>query len=185
MNPKLKHLLEKYTELELAVQELVNAQCTTLCAQCTCICCRADICEEAVDSPFLKLVHKQTAIFSDRYGFLIETGCGLETGRPPVCYEYFCTDQLYHQYDEIREKILRTLGALPAHAGRNATGDTHLVEIMKEEQLEHLAFQRLEKNMKECFQALEIIKNFYNEETLPSHADRVLDRITFSEEDYP
>lgn len=183
MNPKLKYLLEQYAELERAVQGLVTEQCCTLCAQCSQICCRADICEEAIESPFLRLINKRTELDSDRYGFLTETGCALPGGRPPVCVEYLCNDQLYHQPDEVHEKILRTLGALVAHAGRNATSDTHLVEIMQEEKLEHLAFQRLEKNMQECFQALEVIKTFYNEGTLPDAADRVLARITFSEED--
>ena len=185
MNPKLEHFIERYTELEREVQPLVNAQCTATCAQCTMVCCRADICEEAIESSFLKLIHKRKEMDSDAYGFLTPTGCGLEIGRPNVCYEYFCSDLFYKQPDTVHEKVLKVLGALPAHAGRNATGDTHLLELLQDEALEHLAFQRLEKNLDECFQALEIIKEFYTSGTLPDTADHVLDRITFSEEDYP
>jgi hypothetical protein len=181
MNRNLKNLIGQYAELERAAQELVNEQCCTLCAQCTQICCRADICEEAIESPFLRLLHQRTELDSDRYGFMHETGCALPVGRPPVCLEYFCNDQLYHQPDETHENVLRSLGALVAHAGRNAIGDTHLVEIMQEEQLEHLAFQRLEKQLNESFQALEVIRRFYHEGTLPDSAGKVLDRITFSE----
>ena len=184
MNPKLKHFIDRYVELERAVQPLVIAQCTTTCAQCTMVCCRADICEEAIESPFLQLIHKRKEMDSDRYGFLTPTGCGLEIGRPTVCYEYFCSDLFYNQLDEEHEKVLKVLGALPAHAGRNATGDTHILEIMQEEQLDRLAFAQLEKNLDQSFQALEIIRDFYNEGTLPDGADRVLDQITFSEEDH-
>lgn len=183
MNSRLQNLIKRYAELERTVQETVNEQCCTLCEHCTQVCCRADICEEAIESPFLRLLNKRNELDSDRYGFLHETGCALPVGRPPVCVEYFCDDQLYNQPDETHAKILRTLGALVAHAGRNAIGDTHLVEIMQEDRLEHLAFQRLEKQLDESFQALEIIRTFYHEETLPDGSDRVLDRITFSEED--
>ncbi|QHI69728.1 hypothetical protein [Tichowtungia aerotolerans] len=184
MNPKLENLLTQYSELESAAQELVNEQCCTLCSYCTQVCCRADICEEAIESPFLRLLHQREVLDSDRYGFLCETGCSLPAGRPPVCLEYFCDDQLYHQPDETHAKVLRTLGALVAHAGRNATGETHLVEIMQADQLEELAFQRLQKQFDESFLALELIRRFYNEGTLPDNANRVLDRITFSDEDH-
>ena len=183
MNPKLKHFIERYTELERKVQKLVTELCYSLCAQCTQICCRADICEEAIESPFLRLINKRSELDSDAYGFLTPTGCGIEIGRPTVCYEYFCYDHLYHQPDEVHEKVMKVLGALPAHATRNALGDAPLSEILQEEKLNNVDFQTLEKQLDESFQALEIIKDFYNEKTLPDDADRVLDRITFSEED--
>ena len=181
MNPKLKQFIDRYAELEREVQRLVTGLCYELCAQCTQICCRADICEEAIESPFLRLLNERRELDSDRYGFLCETGCALGVGRPPVCLEYFCDDQMYHQPTPMHEKVLRTLGALVAHAGRNAIEDTHLVEILQEEVLEEVDFQTLEKNLDESFQALEIIRAFYNDGTLPDDADRVLDRITFSE----
>lgn len=183
MVPQLKQFIEHYTELERSAQQLLNEQCCGLCSICTQICCRADICEEAIESPFLRLINKRSGLDSDRYGFLTETGCALSGGRPPVCLEYFCDDQMYHQPDEIHARVLRTLGALIAHAGRNAIEDTHLVEIMQPDQLKEVDFQTLEKNLDESFQALEIIKGFYHNGTLPDDADRVLNRITFSEED--
>jgi hypothetical protein len=185
MHPKLKHFIDRYTDLEREVQTLVTGQCFSLCAQCTQICCRADICEEAIESPFLRMIHKRNELDSDAYGFLTPTGCGIELGRPTVCYEYFCYDHLYHQPDATHEKILKVLGALPAHATRNAIADAPLAEILQEEKLDHADFQTLEKNLDESFQALEIIKSFYSEGTLPESAERILDRITFSEEDYP
>lgn len=183
MNSKLDHLLERYAELERNAQDLLNEQCSSLCSICTQICCRADICEEAIESPFLRLLNERHELDSDRYGFLTPTGCALPAGRPPVCLEYFCNDQLYHQPDEIHAKVLRTLGALVAHAGRNATGDTHLVEIMQEDALKKLSFQRLQQQLDESFRALDIIRDFYREGALPDGADTILNRITFSEED--
>ncbi len=181
MSDSLKKFVERYIELEREVQKLVTGLCNSLCAQCTQICCRADICEEAIESPFLRLINKRSELDSDAYGFLTPTGCGIKIGRPTVCYEYFCYDHFYHQPDEAYERVMKVLGALPAHATRNAIGDAPLSEILQEEKLAEADFQTLEKQLDESFQALEAIKTFYNEGALPEHSDRALDQITFSE----
>ncbi len=177
MNPRLKTFIEQYTELEHGVQELVRGQCMSLCEQCTICCCHTHICEEAIESAFLRLVHKQTDPFSDSYGFLSENGCALQHGRPPVCYEFFCDDQIYFQPDELHGEILRILGALPNHATQKALGDQPIVEIMKEEVLDDLDFQGLEKQLQESFQALEIIRGFYAEGDLSGESRSILNGI--------
>ncbi|NOU35628.1 MAG: hypothetical protein HOO88_02465 [Kiritimatiellaceae bacterium] len=178
MKKELKHLLEEYTELEREVQVLVSAQCREVCELCTACCCRADLCEEALESPFLCAVHGRNELDSDRYGFLTETGCALEIGRPPVCYEFFCDELMAAQPDDLHREVLLVLGRLPAYAGGNASGDTHLVEIMQVEEMEHLAFQRLEKQMQNAREALDCIQTFYNEGALPENSRRALQRIT-------
>lgn len=181
MNHPLDNLIKLYAEIELGVQELMRDRSGPVCAQCTCVCCRADICEEAIESPFLKKVHKQADLFSDQYGFLTQTGCGLETGRPPVCHEYFCNDQFYYQPDDQHADVLKVLGALVSHAGRNADGEIHLVEIMQEEKLGTLDFRALESQFKESFDALEVIRSFYAEGNLSEDDRRTLDKIHLPE----
>ena len=181
MSLELKQFINRYIELEREVQQLITGLCFDLCAQCTQICCRADICEEAIESPFLRRINGRSALDSDAYGFLTPTGCGIKIGRPTVCYEYFCYDHLYYQPDETHEKVLNVLGALPAHATRNAIGNTPLSEILQEGKLDDAEFQTLNKQLDESFQALETIKTFYYEKNLPDGADHILDRITFSE----
>lgn len=179
MNSRLKHLLEEYAGLEQAVQELVSAHCGPVCGLCTvACCCRADICEEALDSPFLRLLHERDELESDAYGFLTGNGCALKTGRPPICYEFFCNELLAAQPDDLHRNVLLVLGRLPAYAGGNASGDAHLVEILQAEELEHLAFQRLEKQFQNAREALDCIRAFYDGGILPDHADKVLGRIT-------
>jgi len=182
MRRQLKNLIEEYTELEREVQELVSAQCRVVCRFCTTCCCRADLCEEALESPFLCAVHDRSELESDRYGFLTETGCGLEIGRPPVCYEFFCDELMAAQPDDLHRDVLRILGRLPSYAGENAHSDTHLVEIMQAEDLEHLAFRRLENQLQTAREALDCIYAFYNEGALPEHSRRALGRITVSSE---
>ena len=123
------------------------------------------------------MVHQQTDQFCDSYGFLSERGCTLPHGRPPVCYEFFCDDQIYFQPDELHGEILQILGALPNHATQKALGDQPIVEIIKEEALDDLDFQGLEKQLEESFQALELIRTFYNENTLPETSYRALKTI--------
>lgn len=178
MKPQLKHLLEEYAGLEREVQELVSAQCRDVCELCTSCCCRADLCEEALESPFLSLLHRQAELESDAYGFLTETGCALEIGRPPVCYEFFCDELLDAQPDELHCNVLRILGRLPSYAGKNALGNTHLAEIMQEEELDHLAFHRLGKQLQNAREALDCIRDFYSTGVFSELSNRILRRIT-------
>lgn len=183
MNAQLKEYIDHYTELERSMQELITELSSSLCEQCTLCCCDAMICEEAIESPFLKLVHQQTDQFSDRYGFLSTTGCSLDKGRPPACYEYFCDDQFYHQPDELYAEILQILGALLSHATRNARGDSPLAEIMQKEALDNLDFKQMEEQLQESLQALEIIKAFYHDRVLTDESYQTLKRIQLSPKD--
>jgi hypothetical protein len=182
MNPRLQKLLAVYADLERGVQDLVLAQCRDTCAICSICCCRADICEEAVESPFLRALHGQEQLHSDRYGFLTESGCALDIGRPPVCYEFFCGDLMAGQPDDECRTRLRILGALPDHAGQNALPGIHLVEIMQADQLEQINFPALEKQMEEAVQALGTLRRFYGEGVLPENGSRILQNIRLPEE---
>jgi len=183
MNDALKTFIEQYAALECGMQELIREKGQALCGSCTCCCCDAIICKEAIESPFLKLVHRQAHRFSEENGFLSATGCTLQQGRPPVCYEYFCDDHFYYQPDDLHAEVLKILGALLNHATRNARDDSPLAEIMKEEQLDQLDFHPLEQQMQESVHALEIIRAFYRDGTLLEASRQVLKRITFSEEE--
>ncbi|MEA2069265.1 MAG: hypothetical protein U9P12_08700 [Verrucomicrobiota bacterium] len=181
MNAALKSYIEQYTELEAGMQELIRRKGNLLCSQCSCICCDVVMCIEAIKSPFLKRVHQQADQFSEQHGFLSDTGCMLQQGRPPICYQYFCDDHFYHQPDELHAEVLKVLGALLNHATRNALGDIPLDDIMQEGELDRLDFQRLEKQMKESLQALETIRAFYRDGTLPAASHQALKKIRLDE----
>ncbi len=181
MNNTLKTYIKQYTKLELGMRELINRKGNSLCGQCTRCCCDIIICEEAIKSPFLKTVHQQTDQFKEKTGFLSPTGCTLEKGRPSVCYEYFCDDHFYYQPDELHAEVLKILGGLLNHATRNAQGDIPLDDIATVEELDHLDFPRLEKQMKESLQAMEIIRTFYRDGTLSEDALQALRLIRLEE----
>jgi hypothetical protein len=173
MKKELKHLIEEYTALEHEVQDLVSTQCGPICELCTvACCCRADICEEALGSPFLRLLHGRNELESDAYGFLTENGCALKTGRPPICYEFFCDELMATQPDELRRNLLRILGRLPTYAGQNAHGNAHLVEIMQAEELDRLSFQRLKNQCEKAFEALACIHGILSGQINPEEICR-------------
>ncbi len=181
MNNDLKNYIEQYAKLEIGMQELIARKGNSLCELCTRCCCDVIHCKEAMTSPFLKRVHQQEDQFNEQTGFLSPTGCVLEKGRPPVCYEYFCDDHIYHQPDDLHADILKILGALLNHATRNALGDTPLEEILQEADLAQLDFQQLEAQMTESLQALETIRTFYRDGTLPEASLKTLQRILIEE----
>jgi len=182
MTDQLKSFIEWYTELEAGVRELIARKGNSLCSQCSCICCDAVMCVEAMDSPFLKLIHQQTDEYDSEKGFLSNSGCVLKKGRPSVCYEYFCDDHFYHQPDERHAEVLKIIGALLYHATRKANGEISLDDIPTEPELDLVDFQTLEKNLNESFQALEIIRAFYRDGTMPDESFQFLKGIRIPEE---
>ena len=182
MNDALKSYIEKYTELEMGMRELIARKGNSLCSQCSCICCDVVMCVEGMKSPFLKLVHQQADEYDEQKGFLSDTGCTLKKGRPSVCYEYFCDDHFYYQPDELHAEVLKIIGALLYHATRNAKGDIPLDEIMTEEELNQLDFETLNKHLQESLQAMEIIKKFYTDGNMLPESHQILKRIRIAEE---
>lgn len=164
------------------MQKLIARKGNSICAQCSCICCDAVMCVEAIKSPFLKLIHQQADIYDKEKGFLSPTGCKLEKGRPSVCYEYFCDDHFYFQPNEAHEIVLRVIGCLLFHATRNAIGETSIDDIETETDLDSADFQILEQNMDESFQALEIIKEFYESGSMSAENQEWLQTIRIPEE---
>lgn len=140
------------------------------------------MCIEAMQSPFLKMIHQQEHLYDENDGFLSPTGCKLEKGRPSVCYEYFCDDHFYFQPDELHEKVLKIIGSLLFHATRNAQGETAVDDIPTEAELDSADFQTLEKNLDESFRALEIIKDFYESGSMSPENQQWLECIRIPEE---
>ena len=174
-----------YAGLERAVGRLMSEWCGESCGLCTVCCCRADICEEALHSPFLARLLQAEGLserqLDDRYGWRDLHGCTLACGRPPVCYAYFCDELLENLPDETARMALRTLGMLMQHIGEKALNGQHLVEIMDAAALQQVDCARLFRRLAEARAAFEVIEAFTRLGRL-THADRaVLGRISANE----
>ena len=172
-----KQFFELYAELEQGVQELVTARCRAFCELCTSCCCRAEICEEAISSPFLRTIHRREVLDSDGYGFLDTGGCSLQRGRPPICYEFFCDELMAAQEDDLNRDVLRALGRLLSLVGERALGSAHLVELADSEQLERVDFEKMEKRIRRALESLEVIREFYSTGRLDVNSHDFLIRI--------
>lgn len=154
-------MLKAYTELEGAVGEYISELFGGTCALCTSSCCTPDICEESLDSAFLKsvrAVHEPDALFCDSYGWLTERGCALKFGRPPVCYGFFCND-IVDSLNEHEQDVIRVLGRLLSWIGEKASAGRHLVEIMDAADLNQLNLAKIMKRIKVARLALDGVKN--------------------------
>ena len=133
-----------YAELEGEVQQVIGNLFGSVCSLCTSTCCTPDICEESLDSAFLRKIREflqPQAFFCERYGWLAENGCTLKCGRPPVCYGFFC-NEIIDSLPESARADLRELGRIVSDVGSRALGSRHLVEL-SEEDLERINCERL------------------------------------------
>jgi hypothetical protein len=181
----LEELLNRYAELEVRVREMMSRLFSSSCGMCTSCCCRADICEEAVESAFLsKLLARQglnAGAMDDRFGWLDVNGCSLEYGKPTVCYDFFCDDLLARLPDDETRFAVRVLGKLMLHVGTDAFKGIHLTELMDPDDLEQLDFKSIGARLTEAVAAYEVIEGFVENGRL-SVADReLLDPITTEE----
>ena len=174
MHP-INDILKPYAELEASIRQRVVELFSETCGSCTACCCRADICEEALESAFLsKLLELQglsMADMDDRYGWLDLDGCSLEYGRPPICYAYFCDELLARLPDDEDRLTAQVLGKLMDHVGKNALGNLHLVEIRNPTDLEKVDPDGLFQRLEEAQAAFEVIEEYLQAGRL-SAADR-------------
>ncbi len=160
MKSEFNDMLTAYTELEGGVREYISELFSGTCALCTSSCCTPDICEESLDSVFLKAVraaHEPDAIFCDSYGWLTERGCALKFGRPPVCYGFFCND-IVDSLSERERDVIRVLGRILSWVGEKSFGGRHLVEIMDAADLNQINCERIRKRITVADNALDGVK---------------------------
>lgn len=178
----LPTLVSAYAALESSVRSLMSDLFSTACGMCTACCCRADICEEALNSAFLSQLLGRQGLgpkdIDDRYGWLDLHGCTLEYGKPPVCYAYFCDHLLARLPDEETRFVVQVLGKLMYHAGQNALEEWHLVEIRKPAELSRIDCERMLQQLTEANDAFEEIRNFFQNGSLRMEQREVLNRIT-------
>jgi hypothetical protein len=133
----LEEVLSEYAALESDVRAMVSGRLGAVCELCTSCCCTPDICEESLDSAFLRLMrdaHPSDTLFSERFGWLTAEGCGLSVGRPPVCYEFYC-NEIVDSFSPQNRQLMRLLGRLLTWVGVRAVGSQHLVEIIDDDAL--------------------------------------------------
>ncbi|MDZ8120335.1 hypothetical protein [Pontiella agarivorans] len=181
----LENLINEYAALETEIRKIMTHLFSGTCGLCTACCCRADICEEAVESAFLARLLKKQGLgekdMDDRFGWLDLSGCSLDYGRPPVCYAYYCDELLARLPDDTHRYSAGVLGKLILHIGQQALGNRHLVEIMDPDDLEKINYDRVFQRLEEAQAAFEVIKAYLASGML-NKADREVLAVITTEE---
>jgi hypothetical protein len=175
-------ILGPYAELEESIRDLMSRLFSESCGMCTACCCRADICEEALESAFLSKLLLQQGLsakkLDDRYGWLALHGCSLKYGRPPICYTYFCDELLARLPDDETRYAVRILGKLINHFGKDALGGWHLVEIMQPHDLKKVAVEDLFGRLEEALAAFEVVEEYIQTGRLSAAGRETLSTIS-------
>ena len=138
---RLTNLLDSYVVLEKEIQKLIAPLSSHYCSACSGKCCREEICRESVESAFLAaLVKRQNIEYDAQNGWLGNSGCRLEYGRPPVCYDYFCDEMLKSRLTKSSE--IQAIVNDFVSIGNKAYGNIHLLCISD---LDILSPQKIEK----------------------------------------
>jgi hypothetical protein len=93
MNNTLIEIRKIHIEIEHYLQNLATKSSTNQCAACTNVCCKEEICNESINSDFLRFIlGDKTKEYNKKNGWFDQSsGCTLNFGRPIVCYEFFCS----------------------------------------------------------------------------------------------
>ncbi len=167
--PGITKHLEKYAKeykiFERRVRNIITAECLPFCSSCKSTCCKIDFCRESTESLWLRYVRsvgkEEDRYFYPKTGWLRSYGCALKTGRPPVCYEFFCSALLDSIANPLKRYALVVLGRLVSFIGERALGQKHLVVLTSMEELRRIHIERLrhrlEKGMRVMAQCSEIL----------------------------
>ena len=135
----LNGVIAAYVGLECGVQRVVADLSAAACAACGGQCCREEICRESVESPFLRAViaadDTAPGPYDERAGWMRADGCALAAGRPPVCYEYACSDVTDALHDSLQVYLYEVVSYLLTVAGEQVAGRTHAVELLDADDL--------------------------------------------------
>ncbi|MBW2622982.1 MAG: hypothetical protein JRD68_08770 [Deltaproteobacteria bacterium] len=146
---KFTAAIQKYMDFERLIASSIQEICGPYCTVCSGLCCREEICRESLDSIWLRMVRTlnghDVGKYSDSEGWLTNQGCALETGRPPICYEFTCTRVLEEFEGSPLKIITEDLGNLINLVGKNIHGRNHLVTLTTKQELQRINLDKLIK----------------------------------------
>jgi hypothetical protein len=175
-------LIPLYADMENQIRRLMTRLFGSTCALCTACCCRSDICEEVAESAFLSrmldLQGRRPDEIDARYGWLGLHGCILDSGRPPVCYSYFCDELLARLPDDETRRIVSVLGKLLYHVGMNAHNGIHLTELRNDSVLAEVDIEEVSRRFSQARAALQVIDAFIRCGRLEQADRKILSLIT-------
>ena len=95
---KIRQAVAEYAELDVEIGRMISERLSGVCADCDKPCCRADVCQQAVESWWLRQVseHVHGKWWPDDWETwtdciaMTASGCMLAAGRPVICRSFVC-----------------------------------------------------------------------------------------------
>ena len=177
----LCRIIEAYAAFELEINAYAAKLWQPFCAACKGVCCQPEYCRESLESPFLERLREcypAKSVFRPDTGWLTETGCSLDRGRPSVCYQFVCDNILQAQISEEQRYLMNVFSNLINHAGKRALGHRHLIAIMDSDRIELLNYDRFAVRLNEAKQAFEQLQRCWEQGAIDEGALKVLAKIT-------
>ncbi len=165
MNLNLNAFFREYGTFERDVRCFSDDLFNRICSSCKTPCCKTEICYESIESPFLSSLRKifpPLVSFSETNGWLTESGCVLQAGRPPVCHEFLCNTIMDELPTSLHKSVIMVLSQLMTHIGKNALGRRHLVEIMSEDRLKKMNLSRIRNRLTDARLSFKEIQGFFS-----------------------
>jgi len=108
---ELNELISAHHDIEHCLQKITKNVFGEECTKCTDVCCREEFCRESIDIPFLRLLlSKSLEEYNQTSGWCNKnTGCVLTSGRPLVCYEFYCNKLHSNKHFPLLRKFSNTL----------------------------------------------------------------------------
>ena len=178
---RLEHILREYAAFESEVRVFSSELWFQSCSNCREVCCKAVYCRETFESPFLFLLLKKYShqVYNNtQKAWLGEAGCKLSVGRPPVCYEFLCSNILDAQRTGMHRYAMIVLSKLISHIGKRALGSRHLIEVMDPADLKKVRYSRFQKRLSEARNAFDVLQLFFSGHNVSNNALRVLSKIS-------
>ena len=154
-NPKLVIAIQKYKDLEQVITNSILKICQPFCSGCQGVCCREEMCRESLDSIWLSMIRISNGhsirSYSDSRGWLTDSGCALETGRPPVCHEFLCNKIISGLEGTPLKTIADDLGRLINLVGKSIGGKNHLVTLETKQELQRVNYDKFIKALNSYF----------------------------------
>ncbi len=125
---QLPDFLSTYICLEKEVSRRVRNVSRPFCTKCSDRCCQEIFCRESRESAFLsRIIGLQRVKYDPEDGWMGAHGCRLDSGKPLVCHDFFCSDILSSPSFEAAG--IQALVKGFAGIGDKAYGNLHLMCI--------------------------------------------------------
>jgi hypothetical protein len=178
---ELCRIIEAYAAFEVEINAYAAKLWQPFCSACKSVCCKPEYCRESLESPFLARLREcyhPNRVFRSDAGWLTETGCSLNRGRPSVCYQFLCDNILQAQVCDEQRYLMNVFSNLINHVGKRALGHRHLIAIMDCDRIEQLKYNRFAVRLNEARRAFEQLQRCWEQDFIDEGALKVLAKIT-------